>query len=402
MQQCLSHPTRGYYMNPENSVFGAEGDFITSPEITQMFGELIAVWLISQYHALGKELPLRIVELGPGKGTLMGDILRVVLQFIPKRTINVHLVETSLSMRATQKAHLESANHPNVHLHWHNSINDLSSSSTEYTMLVAHEFFDALPIHILKKAENNTWHEVLVASTAEEKPQTESDSAESNATSQPAASTSESTSSFRYVLAPQPTPISTVLGLSSPRFNELPTGSTLEVSPTSFRIARKVGELLATGSAEEELSIGGAGLIIDYGANHAFDNSLRAFQNHKIVDPFHAPGTADLTANVDFAYLSEAMADLVATHGPLDQRDFLHGMGLPIRLQGLMQRAATQAERERLWGAAFRLVDKEGMGGQYRVLGVTGRRAAEGESGVEGGGPVWPFVSHPDVEARTE
>jgi NADH dehydrogenase [ubiquinone] 1 alpha subcomplex assembly factor 7 len=110
------------------------------------------------------------------------------------------------------------------------------------------------------------------------------------------------------------------------------------------------------------------------------------------VDVFHEPGNTDLTANVDFEYLKEAMADLVAAHGPIDQRTFLNGMGLPTRLQGLLKRAETQEQKERLQLAASRLVDVDGMGGQYQVLGITNARQPS-EEGVEGV-PIYPFVGN--------
>jgi NADH dehydrogenase [ubiquinone] 1 alpha subcomplex assembly factor 7 len=193
----------------------------------------------------------------------------------------VHLVETSEAMRATQKEHLTHRNRPNVSLHWHNSIKEIPRSATEYTMLVAHEFFDALPIHIIQvhlsvkqrcynanvviqKAETGQWHEVLVATNVEQDTNVESGSKTPTAY----------TSSFRYVLAPQPTTISTLLSMSSPRFKDLPAGSSLEVSPTSFRIGRQVGELLSSAKGET-LGLGGCGMIIDYGGNKAFDNSFR-------------------------------------------------------------------------------------------------------------------------------
>ncbi|KAF8968058.1 S-adenosyl-L-methionine-dependent methyltransferase [Flammula alnicola] len=378
MQQCLSHPTHGYYMNPENRVFGSRGDFITSPEISQMFGELVAVWLLSQYEIAGKQSSLRFIELGPGKGTLMGDILRA------RKHINVHLVETSPSMRATQQAYLTSISNerPHVHLHWHNSINEIPTSSSEYTMLVAHEFFDALPIHILQvyfpgilaaicsnfaqqKAETGQWHEVLVASNIDQETTSNDDSNGSNETEK-----ATPAPSFRRVLAPQPSAISTVLGHSSPRFQELPAGSSLEPE-------------------DEKPSLGGSGLIIDYGGNNAFGYSFRAFKSHNIVDVFHEPGNCDLTANVDFAYLKEAMGDLVTTHGPMPQGTFLKEMGLPLRLQGLLKTAKTEERREEIRGAAVRLVDPLGMGKEYQVLGITSEPPSPKTPEARA---TWPFV----------
>ncbi|KAF5326818.1 hypothetical protein D9619_004457 [Psilocybe cf. subviscida] len=384
MQQCLSHPTHGYYTNPENKVFGARGDFITSPEISQVFGELAAVWLLSQHELAGKPSRIRLVELGPGKGTLMADILRVVQHFLPGKDINVHLVETSEAMRETQR---ESLANSNATLHWHSAIKEIPNSASEYTMLIAHEFFDALPVHIFQKSDTGHWHEILV------------DASESEAVADDAASESSppKTSSFRYVLSPQPSTISTILSMSSPRFKDLPAGATIEVSPNSFRIARKVGELLASSQPTPNsgnTSIGGAGLIVDYGGDRHFDNSFRAFKNHKMVDVFHEPGNCDITANVDFAYLKESMTDLVATHGPMSQQSFLEGLGLQLRVEALVRNAASDEQREQIRGAVKRLTDPNGMGGEYQVLGITSRGSSEG-IGPSQSQPqsTWPFVA---------
>ncbi|KAJ3504155.1 hypothetical protein NLJ89_g8088 [Agrocybe chaxingu] len=376
MQLCLSHPTHGYYMNTAHEVFGSKGDFITSPEISQIFGE---------YASLGNEkIPFRLVELGAGRGTLMDDMLRVIAELNPtKQEINVHLVETSPAMRALQDAKLTCDSRPNVLLHWHDSISEIPTTS-EYTMLVAHEFFDALPIHVIQKMETG-WHEVLISSDTQGP--TQSIGVNDAPASQPASESAQTAlPPLRRGLARQPSAASTLLGHSSPRFQNLPVGSTLEVSPTAFRIARKVGELLEAGRQLEgdKLSAGGCGLIIDYGGAHASSNSFRAFKDHKIVDVFHEPGNCDLTANVDFAYLTEAMNDLVATYGPITQGSFLERMGLQLRLQGLLKAAKTDDQGERLKEAATRLVDPSGMGKEYQVLGITNKPSHK---------IIWPFVS---------
>ncbi|KAF8212501.1 S-adenosyl-L-methionine-dependent methyltransferase [Mycena galopus ATCC 62051] len=349
MQMCLAHPTQGYYMNPKNPIFGAKGDFVTSPEISSVFGELLGVWFMSQWS---QSLPIRIVELGPGRGTLVQDILRVASQFGGDRLKSVHLVETSPTLRALQETRLSpSAEKYGCTLQWHDSIDDIPSEEEAYTMLVAHEFFDALPFHVIEKTERG-WQEMLIALAEETE--------------------TESYPRFRYVLAPQPTAASTLLGMSSPRFSaDAPLGTRLEVSPAAFKTMHAIGELLAPSC--------GRGLIVDYGAAHASAQSFRAFKNHEIVDVFHAPGECDLTANVDFAFLAEAVKDLVPTHGPLAQSTFLQGMGLDMRVDVLVKGKAEE-DAVRIREAARRLVDPAGMGGQYQVM------------GVGGDGLVWPFL----------
>ncbi|KAF8633097.1 hypothetical protein AX15_001514 [Amanita polypyramis BW_CC] len=375
MQLCLTHPTHGYYTNPANPVFGTRGDFITSPEISQVFGELVGIWLLSQWANAGRPSALRLIELGPGRGSLMDDVLRVMSQLAPLGTPlkHLHLIESSRAMRSVQEKKLESnVQKLGCEVSWHNTLEELQPSPHTFTMLIAHEFFDALPIHVLQKKEAG-WHEVMIGSQENIRP--------SEGGAQPMQS---SCPCLKRVLSPIPTAASSLLGLSSPRFKNLPQGSTIEVSPSSFKIARKVGELLA--SHGESASLGGCALIIDYGGDKVYGDSFRAFKDHKIVDIFHNPGECDLTANVDFAYIKEAISDLAAVHGPLSQADFLERMGLSLRISVLARSAASDERREGIRVAARRLVDRTGMGSQYQVLGVT-RGVQEAGKGV-----VWPFV----------
>ncbi|KAJ4477330.1 S-adenosyl-L-methionine-dependent methyltransferase [Lentinula aciculospora] len=363
MQFCLSHPTEGYYMKSANNIFGAQGDFITSPDISQIFGEMIAIWLLSQWEAAGCPLNIRLVELGPGKGTLITDILRVPITNKASQavTIQVHLVETSLALRAIQSQRLSGAP---ASVQWHDSVDHINPSNDSYTMLVAHEFFDALPIHVFRKTEEG-WREVMVSSRT-------STSENENIEQYPR---------LQHVLSPEKTAISTIFGNSSSRFQSLPIGSDLEVSPTSFRLARKVGELLAQKNMDTSPSLGGCGLIIDYGWDHAFGNSRRGFKNHEVVDIFHRPGECDLTANVDFAYLKESIQDLVPVYGPMTQNLFLSQMGLMIRLERLLQsNQGDQAKRNRIIEGVKRLINPATMGKEYSVMGISTNE-----------GPIHPF-----------
>ncbi|KAJ7062914.1 S-adenosyl-L-methionine-dependent methyltransferase [Mycena amicta] len=371
MQLCLAHPTHGYYMSPANDIFGAKGDFITSPELSSVFGEIVGVWLMYQWLETIKQqkqgestLPIRIVELGPGRGLLMHDILRVISQFGTRKLKTVHLVETSQTLRTLQASRLEpSAAQHGFTIEWNDSVEQIQPREDMFTMVVAHEFFDALPFHLIERTEQG-WQEILVA------------------LSEPTES-GPSEKTLRYVLSPQPTAASTLLGHSSPRFKNLPVGSRLEISPVAFRTMRSIGSLLA-GTSSEGPTAKGCGLIIDYGNAHASSSSFRAFKNHAIVDPFDEPGKCDLTANVDFAYLTEAVADLVPVHGPLMQGSFLQRMGLDMRVEALARKYESSPsgnEQAALRKTAARLVDPKGMGGEYKVLGLG--------SGAEG---VWPFM----------
>ncbi|XP_006459262.1 hypothetical protein AGABI2DRAFT_65768 [Agaricus bisporus var. bisporus H97] len=394
MQLCLSHPTHGYYMNASNPVFGSQGDFITSPEITQVFGELIGIWLLSQWANSGCPSDIRLVELGPGRGTLMDDIVRVISQLRPSNIpLNIHLVETSPALRAIQEQKLASSPKRTVKLHFHHSISDVPHNPSQYTMFVAHEFFDALPIHLLQRKETG-WHEVTI--------DTDRDSYSTSSSSQTTAVNSGTRPLLRRVLSPSPTAASTVLGLSSPRFNSLPIGSFIEVSPAAFRIARQVAQLVSGTTEPEPLiqhnhkhdvapntdeSVGGCGLIIDYGGDQVYGDSFRAFRQHKLVDVFHRPGECDLTANVDFAYLKEAMSDLVTPHGPVSQRTFLDRMGISLRADALARSAPSEERRAAIRDSAKRITDSLGMGEEYKVLGMT---SIDKRDGLVGAG-VWPF-----------
>ncbi|KAJ7707317.1 S-adenosyl-L-methionine-dependent methyltransferase [Mycena rosella] len=406
MQMCLSHPTEGYYMNPKNPIFGSKGDFVTSPEISSLFGELLGVWLMSQWMQSSKQ-PIRIIELGPGRGTLMHDVMRVVAQFGKTALAAVHLVETSPALRALQDSRLApSALKYGCTLEWHDSADQIPPSSEEYTMVIAHEFFDALPFHTVEKTEQG-WQEILIALAEPEAAKELSTSPEAEGGQAPASEVVKEIGTtllekesapavsqsqyprFRYVLSPQPTAASTLLGLSSTRFRDMRVGARLEVSPLAFRTMRTIGELVCgtPDPTPDPSPARGCGLIVDYGAAHVSGQSFRAFQKHQIVDVFHAPGECDLTANVDFTYLAESVADLVPTHGPIPQSAFLEGMGLQMRLDAAVSRS-TSDEANAVREAGRRLVDPTGMGREYMVLGVGGHAGAGG---------VWPFIASHEV-----
>ncbi|KAI0768010.1 DUF185-domain-containing protein [Trametes elegans] len=389
IQMCLSHPTAGYYMKTSKPVIGSEGDFITSPEISQVFGELLGVWLLSQWMYAGTSREIRLLELGPGRGTLMHDVLRVFSQFPAARaaTKEIHLVETSAAMRAAQEEKLSFlAKTHGWGLHWHDAIDQIPHDDNKFTLILAHEFFDALPFHLLQKTHHG-WQEVLIASGPDPGAPTvlkPGDRPSLDFSSK--VSLTNATGRFHQVLSPSPTPSSTLLGLSSTRFQKLPVGSRIEVSPASFKIARQIGELLHEGASEQSRSAGSA-LIVDYGGEKAYGNSFRAFKDHKIVDPFHRPGECDLTVNVDFAYLKEASTGLATHHGPLSQAVFLHRMGLQARVDALKASAKDEERKKSVEQAAKRLVDPTGMGTQYQIMGMTGLRKTDLTDEER-----WPFV----------
>ncbi|KAF9787471.1 S-adenosyl-L-methionine-dependent methyltransferase [Thelephora terrestris] len=387
MSLCLAHPTEGYYTKPLRDILGARGDFVTSPEISQVFGELIAVWFLTRWLTNGTSSPFRIVELGPGKGTLMADILRAFSQFQAAKVAiqEIHLVETSHPLRSVQEQALKPfIDELGLKIQWHDNLDTITSTDKQYTMVLAHEFFDALPFHLIEKSQNG-WREIKIDSVSI-KPETTTILKPPGSTTtlhkQTKSNTPTANSNFRLV-ASQPSPSSSLLGLASPRFKDLPIGTRVEVSPASFKIAHRIGQLLSTKA--ESSGLGGAALMVDYGGDHLHGDSFRAFKNHKLVDVFHQPGECDLTANVDFAFLKEAVSDLLLTHGPISQADFLTRMGIDVRVEALKSQASTERADE-IEKAAKRLTDLTGMGKQYKVLGFTSA-AVPGEDN----GP-WPFV----------
>ncbi|KAI6123548.1 S-adenosyl-L-methionine-dependent methyltransferase [Pisolithus croceorrhizus] len=389
MQLCLSHPTHGYYMNPQHAVFGTRGDFTTSPEISQVFGELAAVWLLERWMNSAPTRPFRIIELGPGRGTLMDDMLRVFRQFPASRTklTNVHLIETSPAMRTLQESKLKHAVHGgSPAIVWHDAVDDIPPSPDTYTMLVAHEFFDALPVHLIEKTSHG-WHEVLITLSKNQSvrytmPTAQpTDSALLGDSGKSASKPQVVSSRWMPVLSPTPTATSTLLGNLSPRFANLAVGSRIEVSDTVVKTARSIADLIA------QDRVGGCALVVDYGAEHAAGNSLRAFKEHRIVDIFHRPGECDITANVDFALLKESLGHDITSLGTLRQGEFLKRLGVHLRAASLIQAAPSMERKKAIEQGVSRLVDPLGMGGQYAVLGITSEK-----KGVQG---LWPFV---DIE----
>eukprot|EP00794_Sanderia_malayensis_P020207 gene20207-22183_t len=332
MKEALTNPIWGYYMKKD--VFGPSGDFITSPEIHQMFGEMVGVWLLNEWLQAKKPPKVHLVELGPGRGTLMADILRVFDQFkLIKSSLSVHLVEVSSKMRSMQSNLICDNSTPTngdetreskfgVPVSWHNDIMDIPEG---FTLYLAHEFFDALPVHLFKKMDHG-WREILV----------DADS-----------------SGLRFVLAPGK---SVVAGL-------IPKHTTLdvyEICPDSGVIAERMSKRIANN--------GGSSLIIDYGYDNASSNSLRSFRNHELEnDILKNPGLADITANVDFSFLKRSAGCKVQKYGPITQAEFLRAMGIDTRYQALL-RNANEKQSKDLTSAYDLLLSENKMGQVFKVL----------------------------------
>ncbi|KAF9934109.1 NADH dehydrogenase [ubiquinone] complex I, assembly factor 7 [Linnemannia zychae] len=354
MRQVLVNPLSGYYM--KGDVFGAQGDFITSPEISQMFGELLGIWFLVQWTNIGKPSQVRLVELGPGRGTLMMDMLRAASRFpeFKKAIAGVHLVEASPGLRKVQRQTLcgiplleeqigggsmegiTAAMRPDgLQISWHDVFDDLPD---ECSMIVAHEFFDALPIYKFEKTEEG-WRELVV--DLEEDP--------------------ASPYHLRFVLAPGPTQASRAFA-EHPAYDHFKPGDRIEISPDSFRVAHDMAKHINKNK--------GSAIIIDYGKDGIQGDTLRGIQKHKFTHVLTEPGKVDLSADVDFDYLKQATEDLVDCHGSVTQAHLLHSLGIGARLNMLLAKAAPD-RRKGLISSYHRLVDPKEMGDVYRVMAMT-------------------------------
>jgi SAM-dependent MidA family methyltransferase len=298
---------------------GADGDFTTAPEISQMFGELIGLWLADLWTRAGRLEDAAYVELGPGRGTLAADALRAMAAAGLRP--QVHFVETSPVLRAAQAKRVPQAL-------WHDDVSTLPEGLP--LMAVANEFFDALPARQLVATERG-WHERLVT-----------------------------VGETGFVPAAGPAvPASAI----PEHIRAAPAGTVLETSPASVATAR----LLAHRLAEQ----GGAALIVDYGHDRSCaGETLQAVRSHAFADPWQAPGEADLTVHVDFEALSAAAADAgVRVHGPAGQGEWLERLGIAARAEALSMRSPQRgAEVE---GARARLTAPDQMGRLFRVLAFT-------------------------------
>lgn len=328
MTACLADPEDGYYTtSPEP--FGRDGDFITAPEVSQMFGELIGGWVVATWIAMGAPSPVHLVELGPGRGTLMADILRTArLRPAFMDAVAVHLVEVSPKLRHRQGETLGNlAGALKRAPQWHDH---LSAVPEGPTILIANEFFDALPIRQFVKTGKG-WCERVVGLDAAGQ------------------------------LAFGVSSVALAEGLVPAAARAAAVGAILEVSPASAAIAAEIGTRIAAQR--------GAALLIDYGyLRSAPGDTLQALSRHAFADPLAEPGKADLTAHVDFEALAlaaiEAGADPMT---PLTQGEFLLRLGL-LERAGQLGAGKDAATQERLRGEVERLAAPDQMGELFKVL----------------------------------
>ncbi|OYQ37270.1 hypothetical protein CHU95_01795 [Niveispirillum lacus] len=329
MGEALGHPQHGYYITRDP--LGERGDFTTAPEISQMFGELVGAWLADCWINQGGANPVHLVELGPGRGTLMADALRATAR-VPgfHQAIRLHLVETSPALRQRQATML-SGFKPT----WHDS---LSSVPEGPMLLVANEFFDALPIRQFIRTPAG-WAERKVGLNRDGK--------------------------LAFTFDPAPggallTPLH--------RTADVPQGAIAETCPAGLAVGAEIGRRLSLQA--------GAALIIDYGYDGpAIGDTLQALRGHQYVPVLDDPGTADLTAHVDFTALAQAARQAGARVHPgvgdsIEQGSLLCALGIEARAATLCARA-TPAQQADIQGALTRLTSPGSMGKLFRAIAIT-------------------------------
>ena len=309
MELCLSHPEYGYYMS--HQPFGKSGDFTTSPEISQMFGELIGLWLVHMWQELGEPNPFALVELGPGRGTLMADILRVArLHPAFLSAAQIFLLESSRKLQTEQTSRLQ-----DFEVTFLDTVSDIPEMPI---ILVANEFFDALPVRQFVKNDFG-WQERML------------------------------NEKFEICLAK-----TIEMAELDKRFEGVETGRIVEVN--------LAGETISDVITKKITAQSGAALIVDYGEFDGVGDTMQAVKNHHLVNLFDDPGAADVSAHVRFT-------DLVqngVSHAFTTQRDFLSQLGIDTRRQVLESKSGFD-----LGGAQEKLIGEDNMGLLFKVLAIS-------------------------------
>jgi NADH dehydrogenase [ubiquinone] 1 alpha subcomplex assembly factor 7 len=329
MQIALGDSEYGYYMRRDP--FGTKGDFITAPEVSQMFGELIGLALAQSWRDLGAPVPFHLVELGPGRGTLMKDALRATQKVLPafRAAARVTLVETSPALRDIQRQAFADAE-----FLWADMFVSVPDDAPLF--LIANEFFDALPIRQFVKSRAR-WHERMVV---------------------------ERDGALDFALSPEPAP--DAIFPQSVRGAE--DGAVFEINPAAESHIQAIASRIVKND--------GTAIIADYGhVRAALGDTLQAVQAHAYAKPLAAPGEADITAHVDFERLAAAGRQAGAViSGPVTQAAFLKTLGIDARAKTL--KAASPAEKSAIDSQVERLTAFDEMGTLFKVLGLSSRNTA--------------------------
>lgn len=324
MSDALFHPNEGYYMT--GAPIGAEGDFTTAPEISQIFGELVGLWLVQSFIDMGEPKRFNLVEMGPGRGVLMADILRAAaLRPAFLAAAEIWLVETSGRLRHEQQRRLRDQPHQP---RWTDAFSTIPPAPT---LLVANELFDCLPIRQFERTSAG-WRERLVG-------------------------LSQDGASLAFQRAPTPP----LPGADLPPEDAAPLGAVVERSETAETLAAEIAQAIVAN--------GGRALVIDYGHyGEGFGDTLQAVRRHRYWPVLASPGKADVTAHVNFERLARVAIDHQASvWGPAPQGAFLSRLGLDARLARLCA-GKTPEEAEALRRGAHRIAAPEEMGEVFKAM----------------------------------
>lgn len=327
MALCLMHPEHGYYTRGQP--FGAEGDFLTAPEISQAFGEIIGLWLMQLWSDMGRP-GVDLVELGPGRGLLMRDVLRTANRALPAflAAAHLHLVEASARLRAEQERVL--APFP-ITAKWHANVPECLQ---KVPLLVANEFLDALPV-VQYIFAGGAWRERLVG---------------------------VKDGALAFIAAPQPADPALLPAWVQRR--QPREGDIVELSPAVDALVEKLCDLILKAGQ-------GAALLIDYGHGEpGFGDTLQGVRAHRHADVLRDPGRVDLTAHVNFARITElAEARGLGVYGPVEQGAWLKALGIEARGAALAESAAAQGlDAGMIARGIERLVSPGGMGRLFKVM----------------------------------
>jgi SAM-dependent MidA family methyltransferase len=322
--QCLFDPEDGYYITREP--FGAQGDFTTAPEISQMFGEMLAAWWLTtiQQNALDKSV---LVEIGPGRGTLMADMLRTIEKLDPSaiNTFDIHMLETSDRLIGIQKNTLKSSK---FSITWHKKFDTLPKQPFG---IVANELFDAIPIRQFIKTADG-WQERCIGLNSNE--------------------------AFCFLA----TPASLHASILPKDHNNQPLGTIFEHSPAREGLMQQLSQHIQNN--------GGFALFIDYGySKPGFADTLQALKKHKFINVLEDQGMIDITSHVDFFSLSTiAKSRGLQAYSIMDQGDFLMRLGIKNRMERLI---SVNPDQQNTFITAFeRLTKNEQMGSLFKMLGI--------------------------------
>eukprot|EP01080_Neovahlkampfia_damariscottae_P000886 gene886-9797_t len=356
MNEALLNPEHGYYYkerNKEKDIFGEKGDFITNPEISQIYSELIGIWTYTQWKNLGKPKKFRLVELGPGKGTLMHDIIRTSSKYndFKDSLERIHLIDASpnlmkqqikklcdieiSSILDTNQQEIFSSSSNGCKISWHGSLEDVPNDIPN--IIIAHEFFDALPVYQFEYTKRG-WSEVLV------------DFDDSK----------DSPYHFKYVLAPAPSIALRTLQHLIDEPEEI--GKRVELCPAANGVIDEISSRI-----NEK---GGSALIIDYGEENNMGFTLRGIKNHKFEFELSSPGNVDLSVMVNFESLKKNLANKnVDVFGSIKQSDFLYQMGIDARMAILLKNPhMNDKTTKNLIDSYEKLTSDEEMGSIFKMI----------------------------------